>query len=201
MNKALLYIHGKGGNSQEVEQYRPYCINYDCCGVDFNYLMPDKAGEIILTSFKKLSERYEKIFILANSIGAYFSMLALQNSPVEKAFFISPILDMEKLILDMMNWAGVTEKELFEKGEIITDFGEKLSCKYLRYVRDNPLKWNIETEILYGEKDNLTSFETVNDFINKHNAKLTVMKNGEHWFHTPEQMDFLYHWLKTVTAN
>lgn len=28
------------------------------------------------------------------------------------------------------------------------------------------------------------------------NASLTIMKNGEHWFHTGEQMDFLDRWLK-----
>ncbi len=201
MNKALLYIHGKGGNSQEVEQYKPYCINYDCYGLDFNYSVPEEAREIILTSFKKLRERYEKVSVLANSIGAYFSMLSLQNSPVEKAFFISPILDIEKLLLDMMNWAGVTEKELFEKGEIYTDFEEKLSYEYLRYVRDNPIKWDIKTEILYADKDHYTSQQTVNDFVKNHDAELTVMKDGEHWFHTPEQMEFLYNWLKTVTAN
>jgi len=201
MNKALLYIHGKGGSSQEIEQYKPFCVNYYCFGLDFDYSVPGQAKEIILASFKNLHERYEKVSILANSIGAFFSMLSLQKSPVEKAFFISPILDMEKLILDMLKWSGVTEKELFDKGEIDTDFGEKLSAEYLCYVRNNPIKWNVDTEILYGENDNMTSIETVNNFVKKHNAKLTVMKNGEHWFHTPQQMEFLYNWLQSVSAN
>ncbi len=198
MNKALLYIPGKGGSSQEVEQYKPFFMNYFCCGVDFDYSMPEKAKDIILNAFNDLSERYEKISVLANSIGAYFSMLALQKSSVEKAFFISPILDMEKLIIDMMTYEGITEKELFEKGEINTNYGEKISCEYLRYVRNNHIKWNADTYILYGEKDNLTSQETVDDFMKKHNAKLTIMKDGEHWFHTPEQMEFLYNWLQNV---
>ena len=198
MSKALLYIPGKGGSSQEVEQYKTFFVNYYCYGVDFDYSMPVEAKEIILNAFNGLHERYEKIYVLANSIGAYFSMLALQKSSVEKAFFISPILDMEKLIIDMMTYEGITEKELFEKGEINTNSGEKISCEYLRYVRDNPLQWNVDTYILYGEKDNLTSSETVDDFMKKHNAKLTIMKNGEHWFHTPEQMEFLYNWLQNV---
>ena len=43
------------------------------------------------------------------------------------------------------------------------------------------------THILYGEKDNLTSYETVAEFVAQIKATLTVMKNGEHWFHTDEQ--------------
>ena len=198
MNKALLYIHGKGGNAQEVEQYKPYFIDYDCYGLDFDIFTPFETRKIILNEFERLHKNHEKISVLANSIGAYFSMIALQNCPVEKALFISPILDMEKLLLEMINSAGITENELFEKGQIKTDFGETLSWDYLRYVRDNPIKWNIRTEILYAENDNLTSIETVNIFVKNHNANLTIMKNGEHWFHTPEQMDFLYKWLQSV---
>ena len=50
-------------------------------------------------------------------------MLALQNRKIKKAFLISPILDMEKLILDMLMWMGATESELKEKQIIHTEFG------------------------------------------------------------------------------
>ena len=32
-------------------------------------------------------------------------------------------------------------------------------------------------------------------FAKKHNAMLTVMEGGEHWFHTEEQMRFLDEWI------
>ena len=96
----------------------------------------------------------------------------------------------------MIEWTGATENELFEKGEIETNFGENLSWKYLQYVRDNPVNWKVKTEILYAENDNMTSFETVEKFLKTHDANLTIMKKGEHWFHTPEQMEFLYKWLE-----
>ena len=50
--------------------------------------------------------------------------------------------------------------------------------------------------ILYGEKDALTSMETIKAFAEKNNAELTVMPGGEHWFHTKEQMQFLDNWIK-----
>lgn len=105
---------------------------------------------------------------------------------------------MEKLILDMMKWANVTEEQLQKEKEIATEFNETLSWQYLCFVRENPIKWKIPTEILYGANDNMTSYQTVNLFVKNHDAKLTVMEQGEHWFHTDKQIKFLKSWLKKL---
>ena len=47
-----------------------------------------------------------------------------------------------------------------------------------------------------GSRDNLTSLETISRFVQTHNADLTVMESGEHWFHTEEQMKFLDDWIR-----
>ena len=60
---------------------------------------------------------------------------------------------MEKLIGSMMTWANVTERELAERSEIPTNFGETLSWRYLCYVRERPVSWHVPTRILYGEHD------------------------------------------------
>ena len=196
MKKTIIYIHGKGGSSFEINQYKESCLGFDMIGIDYNEYLPWIVEKQIKLVYEKVEKTYEEIYILANSIGAYFAMHSLQKVNIKKALFISPILDMEQLILNMMNWANVSEETLCEKKEISTDFGETLSWKYLCFVRENPIVWNIPTEILYGEKDNLTSRETVDKFIKNHNAHLTVMENGEHWFHTKEQLIFLNNWLK-----
>ena len=164
-------------------------------GMDYKSELPWETKNEILDEYERLTKEYSSVIVVANSIGAYFTMNALQGKSVERAFFISPIVDMERLITDMMSWANVTESELREKQEIITPFGETLSCKYLCYVRENPIVWKVPTEILYAENDNLTAFQTVSDFANRTNASLTVMSGGEHWFHTEEQMNFLDEWL------
>ena len=123
-------------------------------------------------------------------------MSTLAEKSISKALFISPIVNMEKLIADMMLWANVTEDELQSKKEIPTAFGETLSWEYLCYVRKHPIKWNILTCILYGGKDHLTSRETISEFAEKQGADLTVMEDGEHWFHTNEQMQFLDDWIR-----
>ena len=119
---------------------------------------------------------------------------------IPKAFFISPIVDMEKLINNMMKWANVTEQELESECVIHTDFGEDLSWEYLCYVRNHPITWSVPTQILYGNNDHLTSLETITDFANKHQATLTIMEGGEHWFHTEEQMLFLDKWIKVLSV-
>ena len=196
MKKVILYIHGKGGSYLEAEQYRKNCIGFDMIGIDFNEYLPWIVQNQIQSVYNEAREKYDYVYVIANSIGAYFAMHTLQNCDIEKALFISPVLDMERLILDMMSLANVSEKNLCEKEEIPTDFGETLSWKYLCFVRENPIIWNAPTEILYAENDNLVSRRTVDEFIGSHNANLTVMENGEHWFHTDEQLAFLNDWMK-----
>ncbi len=195
MKKAILYIHGKGGNAQEAKRYQSICIGYDIYGLDYKGEFPWDTQDEIENEYKKLAMEYDEMIIVANSIGAYFCMNALQGQKIKKALFISPIVDMEKLITDMIGWANVTEKELCQKGEIETQFGETLSWKYLEYVRNHPINWKVPTAILYASQDHLTSRKTIESYIQNHNASLTIMENGEHWFHTDEQLAFLDRWI------
>lgn len=196
MKRIILYIHGKGGSYLEAEQYKKNCLGFDIIGIDYHDYFPWIVQNQIQTVYDQAREKYDGIYLIANSIGAYFAMHTLQDCDIAKALFISPVLDMERLILDMMSGANVSEKDLREKGEIPTDYGETLSWKYLCFVRENPITWNVPTEILYAGNDNLVSRQTVNEFISNHNAHLTVMENGEHWFHTDEQLAFLDTWMK-----
>ncbi|WP_303817313.1 carboxylesterase [Selenomonas ruminantium] len=191
----VLYIHGKGGNAEECKHYKPLFPQDNVSGLNYQTFSPWDTGREIRTAVEQLAEKGEEIILIANSIGAFFSMNAGIDGLTQKAYFISPIVDMEKLILDMMRWANVTEVELEAQGVIHTEFGEDLSWEYLSYVRNHPIKWNVPTQILYGEKDQLTSLATMKDFAEKHHAGLTVMENGEHWFHTEEQMAFLDDWI------
>lgn len=196
MTNVILYLHGKGGSHLEAEQYKESCFGFDVIGVDYNDDVPWIVQEQIQSAYDKVREQYHTVYVLANSIGAYFAMHTLQLCAIEKALFISPVVDMERLIRDMMRWANVSEQELCERGEIPTDFGETLSWNYLCFVRENPITWNVPTEILYAQNDTLISRQTIDLFVSSHNANLTVMENGEHWFHTKEQLAFLDDWLK-----
>ncbi|MBR1858841.1 MAG: alpha/beta hydrolase [Selenomonadaceae bacterium] len=196
MNKSLLYIKGKGGCAEEADHYKTLFLDYYVFGLDYQGSKPWNVKSEILTAYHQLATKYKSVSVIANSIGAYFVMNALSSVEIERAFFISPIVDMEKVIIEIMLRSGVTETELEEKKEIKTSFGEILSWDYLCYVKSHPIVWNIRTDILYGENDNLTSMETISEFAKRNKATLTIMKNGEHWFHTEEQMAFLDKWIK-----
>lgn len=192
----VVYVHGKGGNRKEAERYKKLFNGYDVVGIDYKSQTPWQAQKEFPKTFKKITSSYEKVILIANSIGAYFCMCSLNGFNFEKCFFISPVVDMEKLIKNMMLAASVSEKDLKEQGRIKTDFGETLSWEYLCYVRENEIKFHQKTFILYGENDNLTDFETIKFFAEKIGAKLTLMKSGEHFFHTQPQMEFLDKWIE-----
>ncbi len=196
MKNLVIYVHGKGGTAEEAKHYQPLFEGSDVIGFDYKAEYPWEAKSEFSDFYDLRSKGYESVILVANSIGAFFSMNALAEKKISKALFISPIVNMERLIMDMMIWSNVTEDELCSKKEISTDFGETLSWEYLCYVRKHPIKWNIPTCILYGAKDNLTSIETVSGFAEKTGAILTVMKDGEHWFHTDKQMEFLDNWVR-----
>ncbi|MBO4330622.1 MAG: alpha/beta hydrolase [Oscillospiraceae bacterium] len=197
---AVLYVHGRGGSAKEAEHYAPLFPSCAVIGLDYAGQTPWEAGAEIRAALTGLKAKYDRVTLIANSIGAFFSMNAGIGGDLDRAFFISPVVDMEKLITGMMAAFGVTEAELREKGVISTPFGEELSWEYLRYVREHPVEWNVPTEILYGSADDITPFDTIDAFAKAHRSGLTVMENGEHWFHTEEQVRFLDDWIKAKTA-
>ena len=199
MKNVVIYIHGKYGTVEEAEYYKKFFNEADIIGFEYTSEYPWDFQKEFSNFIENIYTKYKKISIIANSIGAYFTMLSLTNKNIEKAFFISPIVDMEKLITDMMVSENITEEELYKKKKIKTSFGEILSWDYLTFARKNPIEWNIPTYILYGENDDLTSYETILNFTNKSKANLTIMKGGEHWFHTDEQIEFLNNWIKNLT--
>lgn len=169
---AVLYIHGKDGSASESEHYKPLFPDCEVMGLAYQTFTPWETAREIHKAVEELKTKYENIILIANSIGAFFSMNADIDGMILAAYFISPIVDMEKLN------------------------GVELNVEWLRYVRSHLIRWNVPTHILYGSHDHLVSFDAVSDFATKHNATLTVMDGGEHWFHTDEQMRFLDEWMR-----
>lgn len=208
-DNVYLFIHGKNGSKQEALDFAETAcpLGFQVVGIDLaehgarkktgEKLLPWSAVSEIKNIYLYMKDKWKCINIRANSIGAWLSMLALQGEKIGKALFVSPIVDMENLIENMMQWANVTEAQLQSQGEIATHFGETLSWEYLCWVRKHKIFWNVPTEILYAEKDNLTPREVIDLFVATTGGKLTVMENGEHWFHTEKQLRFLHGWEKS----
>ena len=99
---ALLYIHGNGGSAMESEHYKLLFPDCDVIGLDYQTFSPWETGQEIRIAVEELKSKYENVSLIANSIGAFFSMNADIDDMIQKAYFISPIVDMEKLIADMI---------------------------------------------------------------------------------------------------
>lgn len=208
-DKVYLFVHGQSGNKEEAENFAEIVSEkgWQVLSID----LPEHGERkreidrfypwIVVPELQKIwsymSSRWEQVALRANSIGAWYSMLAFHDKSIKKSLFVSPILGMEHLIDNMMQWAGVTKEELEAKKTIPTAFGQTLSWEYLLYAKQHPImKWDSETKVLYGSKDNLTERYVVDKFVERFHCSLTVMENGEHWFYTDEQLTVLNSWVK-----
>ena len=63
----------------EADHYKAICSGYDVFGMDYNSNMPWEAKEEFPALFDTLCGRYDSVIVVANSIGAFLAMNALQN--------------------------------------------------------------------------------------------------------------------------
>ncbi|WP_283609661.1 alpha/beta hydrolase [Faecalispora anaeroviscerum] len=141
--------------------------------------------------------RWSQINLFACSMGAYFSLLEYQTEPLKQALFLSPVVDMQRIIENMMTWFEVSEEKLKDLGQVQTPIGQTLYWDYYCYVKENPIEhWGCETSILYGANDTLCERDTINAFTQRFGCRLDVLNNGEHFFHTPEQLSAFAAWLR-----
>jgi uncharacterized protein len=213
-DRIYIYVHGKLSCKEAARGFAEIATRWGYQVVSFDlpehgerttgeYPCTAKNGVHDLTLIGNyVQKNWSDIHLFAESLGAYFSLLAYPGYPVRSCLFISPILDMERLIKNMMHWSGVSEETLAKKGKIPTSFGETLDWDYYTYVREHPLeRWDIPTAILYGSADNLTERDVIDTFSRRFAGEVTVMQNGEHYFHTNEQLAVLGQWLETHIQN
>jgi len=144
-------------------------------------------------------QNYEEIYLWACSMGAYFSLISYKDEDIKNSLFLSPVANMKVIIDNMMLWSNTTEEKLKEMQEIKTNFGQTLYWDYYEYVKNNPITiWNKKTFVLYGNKDNLQDENIIKDFCNNFNCSLTILENGEHYFHTEKQLEFYKNWIDNV---
>ena len=141
--RVYLYVHGKNGSAAEAARFaRTACpAGWQVLAVDLpehgtrkdspEKLVPWVVTRELQAVYARMQPVWKHIRVYGVSIGAWFAMQALQSQSPEKALLVSPLVDMEKLILDLMQQAGVTEEQLRTAGEIPTAMGETLSWPYL----------------------------------------------------------------------
>ena len=79
MKKAVLYVHGRGGDPGEAAHYRPLFPDCAVIGAAYTGDTPWDAAPELLACYDEAEGRYGSVILIANSIGAYFSMNALRD--------------------------------------------------------------------------------------------------------------------------
>lgn len=193
-DKAYIYVHGKMADKESAERFAQIAENKGYQTISFD--LPEH-GEREDKSYRcdiwngiydlhQISSytfaNWKSVSLFACSLDAYFSLQAYKDITFEKCFFLSPIVNMEYLIKNMFLWFRVTEEILYNKREIPTPI-DTLSWDYYQYVKRNPIaRWNSETHILYGGRDNLQSLQVVENFAKSNHVALTISEHSEHSF-------------------
>lgn len=205
--RAFLHVHGKFGRKEEAERFAEVACprGWQVLSLDLPEHGARKDAPETFTPWQVIPElrgfwdwmrpRWDSIALYATSMGCWFSMLALANRPLERALFVSPVVDMEHLIRKLMDWSRVTEQRLEREKIIPTDWDEILSWDYYTWVRAHPVRrWTVPTALLFGERDHLTDLSTVEAFARRHGADVEVIPNSRHWFQDERQLAALRDW-------
>lgn len=83
MKEIVVYVHGKGGSAQEAEHYNALFPDREVIGFDYRAQAPWEATEEFPGFFAALRKRCEKLTLVANSIGAFFSLSSLDEKLVD----------------------------------------------------------------------------------------------------------------------
>ncbi|MDD3363180.1 MAG: alpha/beta hydrolase [Hespellia sp.] len=144
-----------------------------------------------------VKKQWKHVCLFANSMGAYFGMMAYQNENIEKAWFLSPLVDMQRMIENMMKWFQVSEERLKAEKEIETPIGKTLYWDYYYYVKEHSIvQWNVSTYILRGTKDTTCEEDTIQTFIHNYsNVEMQLVEDSEHYFHTEYDLEMLKKWF------
>ncbi len=174
--KVFLFVHGLHGWKEEALPFAKVAVpkGYHILTVDLT--VERKPWEVLLVLNEVRDYMYnnwKSVSIRANSIGSWFSLQAFQSKKVDQALFVSPILDMKRFI------------ELLPQRE----------DDYYEWVVNNPIiRWDAPTYILRPKNDQIVDERVNQSFLSSHRCKVQVMDDGEHWFHTLQQLDVLRRW-------
>ena len=88
MKELVIYVHGKGGEAEEAEHYKPLFPKSDVIGFDYKSQNPWETKNEFSEFYNLNTKGYDSIILIANSIGAFFSMNALAEKTISKALFM-----------------------------------------------------------------------------------------------------------------
>ena len=86
MKHIVVYVHGKGGSPAEAEHHKSLFPDSEVIGFDYRAQTPWEAKEEFPPFFAALRQRCGSLTLIANSIGAFFSLSALDETLVGRRY-------------------------------------------------------------------------------------------------------------------
>ncbi|MGL4773558.1 MAG: alpha/beta hydrolase [Clostridium sp.] len=208
-HKVYIYVHGKMGCKENAEHFAEKAntkgyqvISFDLPehgerkNEDYPIMVWNGVKDLKIIS-NYVTNNWKEISLFGCSLGAYFSLLAYKDLNLKKSLLQCPVLNMEKLISNMMMWFNITEEQLKKEKAISTPMGETLYWDYWTYTKENPVEgWEHQTYIFYPSEDNLTERSVVDEFVNTHRANLKVLHGAEHYFTEEKYLKELDVWVE-----
>lgn len=208
-DRVYLVVHGKASCKEDAERFAAIAVDKGYQVISFDLpehgerTAQDRACSVqngvqdLGVVMDYVSRNWNSVSLFATSLGVYFSLAACRDFKFGMCLFLSPILNMQRLIENMMRWFNVTAEELKARREIPTPIGETLSWDYYTYVKEHPVDvWNSPTAILYPELDNLTEFAVVEDFKRRFGATVEIVTGSEHYLQTERELAIMDAWMK-----
>ena len=212
--KVYIYAHGQDGSKEDAELLASVVckqgwqvISFDLPGHGQRRHEPASCNpRRAILEFREIlsytKKRWDEVALFAVSLGAWLGLQSFRDERLSNCLFVSPILDMKYVISNIMRRAGISRERLKQERMILTHVGQPLFWEYWSFVLNNPItKWETPSWMLYAENDDMMPLKIVKNFAQQFSCTLSVMKNSEHWFHTPQQLDYLRSWIKSAVEN
>lgn len=200
-DNVFIAVHGFFSNKQDdiIREFANIVISKGYSVLSFDLAsFGERTGEECtisraISDLKQVLEyadrEFKNVNVFAVSYGAYISLQVFKERAV-KFIMLSPIVNMLELTYNLMKLNNVTEQELNAEKQISKNY-QTFYLEDLKFVQKNPsgeVKGN--GYIIYGSKDTLQNFSLIKDFSVRNNCKIFAMQNGEHFFHTKEQLNY-----------
>lgn len=142
---------------------------------------------------------YQIIDAIGCSLGVYYTLLAFRDEPIQQCAFLSPVVDLIELTHEMLENDNRTIQDVYSNKQITLNNGIVVRLDDYEYLINHKIEtWPIQTSILYGKKDTLIHFDSIQKFVYTHHCHLKLSEESGHHFYTEDDMKKISQWLNNL---
>ena len=206
--RAVIGVHGQFSNKHDpvmarcgdvIASWGDQLITFDLPAhgdrQDDKAFTPMDASPEVRAFARLARSQSTEVSLLANSIGAYFSLCDTPAGTFERAWLISPLLDLEYYIRDIMAEYSVSDEQLEAQTVIDTPRGV-LERSYLRFVEEHPARLNAPSWMIRGDQDEMVPLNALSRFVGAPGVELVQVEGGQHFLGQPPHLDTVVAWFE-----